>query len=123
MKSLLLFFFFTILFAGNVFSQGEIPDTLYTKAGTISADKKVVVTRTTEVGGKKIQEIQVMDTVVISREIQKITQDTAQYRQYLTMLDNQQTQIIAEKQRIRKILREGIRQLKLFQNTLSSMKK
>lgn len=122
MKSLLFFLFFGIYFVCNGFSQ-EIPDTLYTKAGTISADKKVVVTRTTEVGGKKIQEIQVMDTVVISREIQKITQDTAQYRQYLTMLDNQQTQIIAEKQRIRKILREGIRQLKLFQTTLSSMKK
>lgn len=122
MKSLMLFIFSIFILVPDE-TKAQIPDTLYTKAGTISADKKVVVTRTSEVDGKKIQEIQVMDSIVMSKEIAKIKQDTAQYRQYLGMLKSQETQIDKEKQRIRKILREGIRQLKLFETTLSSMKK
>lgn len=122
MKSLMLFIFLFFILVPDA-TKAQIPDTIYTKAGAISSDKKVVVTRTSEVDGKKIQEIQVMDTIVMSKEIAKIKQDTAQYRQYLGMLKLQETQIDKEKQRIRKILREGIRQLKLFETTLSSMKK
>jgi len=113
---------FILLIFFCVSASGQIPDTLYTKASAISRDKKSVITKTTEISGKKIQEIEVMDSVKVKSELAKLKQDTVQYNQYFRMLESQHTQLQVEKQRIRKMYREAVRQLKLYGNTLINMK-
>jgi len=118
-----MFYAVAFMFIGFTTQAQVVPDTLYTKYGTMSADKKMVVTKTTEIGGKKIQEIEVVDSVKVRVAIESLKRDTAQYSQYFNMLSNQQEQIITEKQRIRKLYREAIRQLKKYSEVLANMVK
>ena len=101
--------------------QQNIPDTLYTKAGAIS-NFKTTVTKTTEIEGKKISEVEVMDSIKIKKELNKLVQDTAQYKQYIKMLDQQTEQIQTEKRRIRLLSREARRQIILFKGLLTRLK-
>lgn len=117
-----LFILFTFFYMSWVSGQ-TMPDTVYTKATAVSPDKKTVITKTTEVGGKKIQEIQVMDSTLLKLEIERLAQDTAKMTQYFNMLDRQQTQFQAEKKRMKQLYREAVRQLKLFSSTLVTMTK
>lgn len=119
----LLFYAFAFMFIGFETQAQVVPDTLYTKYGTMSADKKMVVTKTTEIGGKKIQEIEVFDSLKVKVAIENLTRDTAQYNQYFNMLNNQQDQIVNEKIRIRKLYREAIRQLSKYYEIRQSMRK
>jgi tRNA U34 5-carboxymethylaminomethyl modifying enzyme MnmG/GidA len=101
--------------------SNNIPDTLYTKAGTI-ANFKTTVTKTTEINGKKITEVEAMDTLKLKMEVNKLVQDTAQYSQYIKMLDQQSNQIQTEKRRIRLLAREARRQIILFKDLLTRLK-
>lgn len=117
------YFIYVLFFCFAMPVWSQVPDTIYTKLGPVSADKRSVVTKTTEVAGKKIQEIEVVDSIKVKSAISKLTTDTAQYRLYLRQLDMQSEQIRVEKKRIAIIRRNAARELQDYSEILKKMQK
>jgi hypothetical protein len=105
----------------SVVAIAQVPDTLYTTYSPITA-KKVTVTKTTEIGPKKMQEIETLDFEKATKTIEALQRDTTQLVQYGEMIEKQEIQLGDEKIRVRKLYREAVRQLRQLEKLVISLK-
>lgn len=109
-----------MLITTTAMAQIQIPDTMYSRV-TVGT-KVATITKTQEKGNQKITEVNKLNLAGAEDEIKKLTQDTAQYNQYLTMLNNQTESIRLEKIRINMMRREAIRYLRRLEEIIPSLR-
>lgn len=108
-----------LLLATAATAQIQVPDTIYSKINV--SNKIATITKTQEKGEQKVTEVNKLNLPAVVTEIKKAEQDTAQYNQYLKMLDNQAEAIRIEKIRIRQQSREAVRYLRRLNEILHSL--
>lgn len=114
MKQVILFLFLSFSLTAQV-------DTLYTDLTPVKA-KKTTIKSTSITGDEITEKREVIDYEKALKKIERITQDTAQYAQYLKNTADMEKNLIAEKRRVRMMRRDAVGTLERLNKILAELK-
>ncbi|MBP6538887.1 MAG: hypothetical protein KA234_01025 [Saprospiraceae bacterium] len=110
--------FFLLLLSVGLTAQ---VDTIYSDLTPVRS-KKTTIKVTSITGDEITEKREVIDYDKAVKKMERITQDTAQYTQYLKNITDMEKNLIAEKRRVRMMRRDAVGTLERLNKILAEIK-